>query len=115
MSNVNFRFLANQNSDDDLTPQVIRIEKEKSRDGSTKDVLILKFFCRVDRNLLKKSECQKIDLRLSKHDLSFYRSKAKLTQTKVAVAKVKENRREEKEKSDDGPVKNILKNRILMF
>lgn len=109
--NINFSFLANQNSDDDLTPRVVRVIQEKNRDGSTKNVLVLKFFCRVDRDLLSKSNCQKIDLRLSKNDLSFYRSKAKLTQTKVAVAKIKENRREENEKSDDGPVKNILKNR----
>ena len=110
-SNTNFNFLANQSFDDDLTPRVVRIIQEKSRDGSTKDVLVIKFFCRVDRQILSKSNCQRIDLRLSKNDLSFYRSKAKLTQTKVAVAKIKENRREENEKSDDGPIKNALKSR----
>ena len=62
--NINFSFLANQNSDDDLTPRVVRVIQEKNRDGTTKDVLVLKFFCRVDRDLLNKSSCQKIDLRL---------------------------------------------------
>ena len=109
--NTNFSFLANQNSDDDLTPQVVRVIKERNVDGTTNDVLVLKFFCRVDRELTNKSNCQRIDLRLSKYDLSYYRSTAKLTQTKVAISKIKANRQEEKEKSDSGPVKDFLKNR----
>ena len=50
---TNFNFLANKNSDDDLTPQVVRVIQEKDRNGETRDVLILRFFCRVDRELLK--------------------------------------------------------------
>jgi hypothetical protein len=41
---LNVNFLANQDSDDDLTPQVIRIEKEKDRNGNIREVLVLKFF-----------------------------------------------------------------------
>ena len=68
--NINFSFLANQNSDDDLTPHVVRVEKEKDSDGRIREVIVLKYFCRVDRKLLQKSNCESIDIRLSKQDLS---------------------------------------------
>ncbi len=108
---TNFSFLANQDSDDDLTPQVVRVEKEKDRNGQIREVLVLKFFCRVDREQLKKSNCQKIDLRLSKHDLSYYRNIGKLTQTKVAIAKISENKKESDKSSNDGQVSNFLTSR----
>ena len=109
--NINFSFLANQNSDDDLTPHVVRVEKEKDSDGRIREVIVLKYFCRVDRKLLQKSNCESIDIRLSKQDLSYYRSLAKLTQTKVAVAKIRINKKEENEQSDSSNVSNFLKNR----
>lgn len=94
-NNINFGFLANQNSEEDLTPQVIRIEKEKDRNGNIREVLVLNLSCRVDRNLLQKSNCDEIEVRLSKFDLSYYRSKAKLTQTRVAVSNIQAAQRQE--------------------
>ena len=93
--NLNFNFLENQNASKDISPQIIRVEKEKDSDGNIREVLVLKMFCRVDKQLLMQSNCDKIDIRLSKFDLSYYRTKSKLTQTKVAVAKIQQEQKQE--------------------
>ena len=80
------KFLANQDSSVDMTPQVLSLMQEKDRDGDTREVLTLKFFCRVDAKILSSSPCSKIDVKLSNFDLSFYRSKSSQTQTKVVIS-----------------------------
>ena len=109
-NNINYNFLANQNSDSDLTPRVIRVETEKDRDGKVREVLVIKLLCRVDRDLLEKSNCEKIEVRLSKFDLSYYRSKSLMTQTSVAVAKIKKNQKVENQ-TDSGEIDDKLKAR----
>lgn len=109
--NINFSFLANQNTDSDMSPQVIGIEKEKDRNGNVREVLVLRFPCRVDTELLKKSNCEKIEVRLSKFDLSYYRTKSKLTQTKVVVSKMQEVQKQNN-LTDSAEVENKLQSRF---
>jgi len=109
-NNTNYSFLANQNTDKDMSPQIIRIETEKDRNGNNKEVLVLKFFCRVDKDLIKKSSCEKIDIRLSKFDLSYYRSKSKLTQTKVVVSKMKQQQKKTN-LTDSAEIENAIQSR----
>ena len=83
------KFLANQTSKDiDMTPQVLSVLEEKDHDGNTRKVLVLKFFCRVNQQLLNKSVCSKIDVKLSNFGLSYFKTKANLTQTKVMISSI---------------------------
>lgn len=87
----NLKFLANQDTDNDLSPQIISVTQEKDSNGGIREVLNLKFFCRVDSKLISRSSCNQIDVQLSNFDLSYFRTKANLTQTKVAISSIRSN------------------------